>query len=399
MTALTTRTARSRTPRAARPFAFCALACAAAAASCARAQGGAEQTHAYALNWVRGSGADDCIASSVLAQRIEQILGPVFRAPDAADRALEGLIERDLAHARFTVNVRMTDRTGAVIGERRFEREAAECGAMTDSILLVVALMIDPSAGERGLPPELLGLLADGQEPGAALLADLARERAERERAAASAPAPAPPVTPAPAARRTPPPPRSPDPTATATRPALRFGLELALTGALSAWLQPSAAPGAGLGARVTTPWSFALDLGASYWLPSEVALARPTATGDGVEFHAASATLALCLVLAQLSAGTAVNACAGAALTTRWTSTDALGGRAQSAGPWLGPVLAAELRHAFTSRWFALIGASALGMFPRDTFFYANELGRGEQLFEPAAIAALVSAGIGARL
>ncbi|HMI90997.1 MAG TPA: hypothetical protein VK509_06515, partial [Polyangiales bacterium] len=84
--------ASTRTIRAARSFA-CALFALAAAAPGARAQA-TPQAPTFALNWVRGPGAEGCIASGELARRIEQLLGPVFRTQDVADRSIEGLVTR-----------------------------------------------------------------------------------------------------------------------------------------------------------------------------------------------------------------------------------------------------------------------------------------------------------------
>jgi len=330
----------TRRPRTlARPFAFALLAAATFAthmpARSARAQAvaGAEP-HGFALNWVRGPGAEACISSSELAARIAQLIGPVFREPDLADRAIEGLITAHGARPGFSVRLRMVDRAGAAVGERSFASDAAECGALTDSVLLVVALMIDPSAGDRGLPAELLGLLADDAAPGAALLAELERERAQRERAAQPLAVTVAQPAAEPAAQRAP---ASVPPAATrvsAARPhsALPPGpphqlqLELALTPALSYRLQPEVEPGIGAHARLITAWPVSFELGFSYWLPSEVELTQAP-PGSAVDFNAAVTTLSACLPVVRAKP-IAAFACAGAAVAVRWLETTALLGR-----------------------------------------------------------------------
>ena len=109
----------SRAPRSdARRLAFGLLAlCSLALVQRAAAQA-SDARQGYALNWVRAPGAEACISSSRLAERVEQLLGPVLRAPDASDRAIEGLVEP--AGNGFAVHLKTAERAGTALGERTF---------------------------------------------------------------------------------------------------------------------------------------------------------------------------------------------------------------------------------------------------------------------------------------
>ncbi|HMI89916.1 MAG TPA: hypothetical protein VK509_01070, partial [Polyangiales bacterium] len=293
---------------------------------------------------------------------------------------------------------------GGSIGERRFEREAAECSDLTDSILLVIALTIDPAAGERGLPAELLGLLAQEQEPGAALLADLEDERAERAAEAAEQPAVAvnadPPAAPQRAARSEPEP-------AVGTRVepgrplerdhAARWAIDLALAAAASAGVQPAIDLGASATVRLSTPWPIAFELGASYWLPSAAPLAKPAVRGESVDFQAALATLTACVPV--VSARVRISACAGGLLGARWTSGGVAVGAGASTRAFFGPATTVDARYALTRRWFALVAVSVVGAFPRDRFIYTDGLALRQPLYDPSAVAGWVALGLGVRL
>lgn len=378
----------SRTPRSdARRFAFILLAlCSLALVQRAAAQ---DERQGYALNWVRAPGAEACISSSRLAERVEQLLGPVLRAPDASDRAIEGLVEP--AGNGFTVRLRIANRAGSALGERSFGNDAAACRELDASIVLVLALMIDPSASERGLPPELLGMLDDAATPAADLLADLEREQAEQIRTAAVAPPAPEKARPAPAAPKPheKPPEKAPEQDS-------RLGLEIALVPALSYGNQPNIAPGLGLGARIDTG-IVSFELSGSLWMPSEVALEQSGARAL-TEFKSANAALAMCLPVAQLGQ-LSMSACAGVAFVARWFESDGLINTPENTRMLFGPSIAADARYALSSRWFVLAGASVMAMFPEENFFYTDGAGQKQSLFEPSVIGVTAGLGIGASL
>jgi hypothetical protein len=405
----------SRMPRSfARSFAFKALVCGAAILLHAlplraRAQANAGQ-HTYALNWVRGPGAEACISSSELAERVEQLLGPVFRAPDGASRAIEGLIAKAPSGAGFQVQLQIVDRSGVMVGERAFSSAAASCEAASAPALLVVALMIDPSASERGLPPDLLGLLDPGATPGSDLLADLERERAERALASAEGPRPsssserAPsepaPSEPAPRAtesaveehERAPERGRGPDPN---ERP---LALELTLGPLLGFEMQPNVALGVAVGIRVVTS-GIAFELGLNHWLASEIASTDPS-SGRRVltDLEASGASLRACFD-AMRDDDVAVTPCAGAALLVRSFESSALGNADERPRTSFGPLASLDVRYAVFGPWFALAGAGAVLLVPRDTFYYIDWVGQAQVFYEPSLIGFWGELGFGVRL
>lgn len=100
------------------------------------------------LSWVRLEGAESCVAPSALAAEVEQRLGrPVFRSPTEADLAVEGRAER--GDGVWRAVLRLTDRSGAVLGDRTVESRAASCDELGHVVAVTLALMIDPLA-----PPE-----------------------------------------------------------------------------------------------------------------------------------------------------------------------------------------------------------------------------------------------------
>jgi len=348
--------------------------------------------HAFALNWVRGQGAEACVSSSELAERVEQLLGPVFRAPDGASRAIEGLITKAPSGSGFEVQLQVVDRGGEVLGERAFSSDAPSCEAVSAPILLVVALMIDPSASERGLPPELLRLLEVGATPGPDLLADLERERAA---ALASAESP-PPSEPAPR-----PEPRATAPEAEVGVPRAQealLALELTLAPLLGFEIQPNVALGGAVGIRVVAS-GIAFELGLNHWLSSEVASTDPS-SGRSVltAFEASGASLRACFD-AMRDDDVAVTPCAGAALLVRSFESSALGSADERPRTSFGPVASLDVRYTVSGPWFALAGAGAVLLLPRDTFYYIDWVGQAQVFYEPSLIAFWGELGFGVRL
>jgi len=394
----------SRTPRsAARRFAFSLWAACLFAGLIPMQQLQAQaktERQGYALNWVRAPGAEACISSTELAQRIEQLIGPVLRAPDGADRAIEGLVEPRAAGSGFAVHLRIGDRAGSALGERSFVGDAAACRELDASIVLVLVLTIDPSASERGLPPELLGMLDDRATPAADLLVELEREREheiERSKRADAEPQPAlaptaPAAPPKPLARAP-----TPAPTHRQRTTAASTSFELAIAPALSYGIQPEVAPGLGASARLSIGW-LAFELGGNLWLPSEITLGDAATPSARIELSAASATLAACLQMARL-ASLRLAACAGGAFVTRSYARENLINGAGQSSALFGPNASVDGRYALSTKVFAIASAGLLVILPRDRFFYTDGVGDERSAYDPSLLGVTVALGIGARL
>jgi len=104
---------------------------------------GAEQR--WGLTW---KAADGCIQAAELAERVERRLGhPVFGTEP--DLRIDGyLIAADGTpkNAKWRARLTLVDSHGTVRGSRDVTSAEASCRAIDDSLVLVVAVMIDPSA-------------------------------------------------------------------------------------------------------------------------------------------------------------------------------------------------------------------------------------------------------------
>ncbi len=96
--------------------------------------------------------AESCITAAELGTRVEAHLHrPVFVSPSAADISIEGRIEKSPS-GTFHAVVGGTRRDGTSLGTRDLVSEGSDCRALDDSLVLVVALMIDPDA-DGSAPP------------------------------------------------------------------------------------------------------------------------------------------------------------------------------------------------------------------------------------------------------
>ncbi|MFT3840831.1 MAG: hypothetical protein QM723_27830 [Myxococcaceae bacterium] len=99
----------------------------------------------WGLTW---KAADGCIQAAELAERVERRLGrPVFGAEP--DLRIDGyLVSADGTpkNAKWRARLTLIDAHGTVEGSRDVTTADASCRGIDDSLVLVVAVMIDPSA-------------------------------------------------------------------------------------------------------------------------------------------------------------------------------------------------------------------------------------------------------------
>ncbi|MBN8609268.1 MAG: hypothetical protein J0L92_01700 [Deltaproteobacteria bacterium] len=97
------------------------------------------------LGWSRGPGTEMCATAIQLGEEVEAILGRdvLVAAPDA-ELSLEGRIER--AGEGFRAVIAVTRRDGSSEGERIYTHPGVNCRDATESIALILALLIDPDA-------------------------------------------------------------------------------------------------------------------------------------------------------------------------------------------------------------------------------------------------------------
>jgi hypothetical protein len=114
---------------------------------CARADDGAGAP-TYALSWVYGAEAHDCIRPQELARAVERRLGRAAIASMAdATFVIDGRIERVDGDLAATIVLRAAD--GDVLGERRVTSRESDCHTLDRPLSLVVALIIDPDAARE----------------------------------------------------------------------------------------------------------------------------------------------------------------------------------------------------------------------------------------------------------
>lgn len=111
------------------------------------AQDADDAPRSSALAWVRLPGAEACPSAQEVARAVEARLGrAVFVAAGDAELTIEGRAEASADAAGFRAVVRITDATGAVLGERTLEQPGDDCAALLAPLALAIALTIDPDA-------------------------------------------------------------------------------------------------------------------------------------------------------------------------------------------------------------------------------------------------------------
>lgn len=121
------------------------LAAAALAIGVACASRAYAESSSSALSWVRLPGAESCIATAELGERIERHLGrSVLVSPSVADISIEGRVARQ--SKQFKATIGGAKRDGTPMGTRELVSTTGSCRELDDALVLAIALMIDPDA-------------------------------------------------------------------------------------------------------------------------------------------------------------------------------------------------------------------------------------------------------------
>lgn len=108
----------------------------------------AQAKRAAALNWVRMPGAESCVDGVTLAASVEQRLGGrVFFAPAEATLVVEGHAER--TQQGYRALLRIADPEGTALGDRELQTAGKDCTELGETVVLVLAVMIDPDGEVR----------------------------------------------------------------------------------------------------------------------------------------------------------------------------------------------------------------------------------------------------------
>lgn len=365
-----------------------ALACAVLACICC-VPSGARAQRTSSLSWVRLRGTEDCISTQALAERVEQRVGhAVFVSASQADLSLEGHVERSVKPSAFIATLVVSDRSGHVLGRRVLRAPGEHCDALTASLVLVIAIAIDPRAalpadGPADLSPEAKSMLEQLGLP------ELSDERIRAElgvpEAAEQATPPAQEAHPAPA-----PAPAAPTPPPAASREdAARIEISLRLSGEIGVLPHPSL--GLALGPSILVSDLLAVDVWLTALLPRSAAV--PAAHG-AASFTLIGAGAGAC---ARFDADRPLElrACGGlrgGVLLSQGRDFD----RDHSAsGAWLEPTLYAAV--VFRSGRWLLTGRAGAGVpLVRDEFRYQDSDNQFHTLHRAWPLVARLELGAG---
>ena len=355
--------------------------------SSAGAQERGQQGGRFQLRWVREGGAESCVSGAALARLLEQTLGPAV-AP-APPVLLEGRARSVALPARFSITIVVRDaQSGEVVGERDLTTGETKCSALTPSVLLVLAMSVDPNENRQGLPEGVVEELRRGREEDVDVWpAVAAGAPTEPKIAAIVAVAPPKPII-------------NPRVDDRARRDGATPADETAVTGAfaVSAQVLPDPATGVSLGARLPLPRAWSLSVTLLGWLPQSVPLkGSPYLVAESVELNAAQLGLDLCRSL--YGDRVRLNICGGVSVGARWVSATALANRINAVRAFYGPELGLEPVWRLAPSWFIVANVTGSLALRRDRFTYANHFGQTQPFFEPSRWSGRALLGLGARL
>jgi hypothetical protein len=346
------------------------------------------------LSWVRIEGAEDCISTQSLAERVEQRLGRrVFVSASQADLSLEGRVERTSAKDAVVATLVVSDREGRVLGRRVLRVRGESCQPLEASLVLVIAIAIDPGAslpavGESdALSEEARTMLEqlDLPELGPQQIAELAVPDAAAQ---TPAPAPAAPVSAPSMASATNASARDGRPEAPRPSPiALRVGASLAL----EIGVLPEPAAGVAVGVTIAPSWLLPVDVWVSTLFAQDHAVADAAGSGRLQLFIGG---LALCPAL-DVTSRLSMRLCSGLRAGVLSGRGHGFAASTSSTGPWVEAVLG-------TGLWLRLgrislhtaVGAGVPAV--RDTFSYVDRLGARRVLHRAEPVTGRFELGAG---
>jgi hypothetical protein len=362
--------------------------------SAAQAQSSA-MVEPYRLTWVRERGAESCISGAALTRLLEQVLGSPATA-SGLPIVLEGEVAQAAPPLRWRVHVRVVDAHGELVGERDLTSAELPCSSLTSSVLLILAMSIDPNAARDGLPPGVVEELRRDRSEDVDVWPAQPTEKVEPRADASAQPATlALQTSSAPALRAA----RvAPHPSFQGEGRGTPSFAQLFGAAALSAQLLPELSPGLALGVRWALPSSWSFSAHGVVWAPREVSITSPRAHADGVSFGATHAATEACLRVLGESA-LSVDACAGAVLGFRWVVASALGTKDNPWRAYFAPLLGLETGFATGKGWFFRGGVTAMASLRSDSFSYRDASGAAQPLFAPSVVSGYTFFGLGKRL
>ena len=317
----------------------------------------ADSPRPSSLSWVRLEGAESCIGGRALALAVERRLGAeVFVSPARASVSVEGRIERTTEPDGWRAVITISDESGAQLGARLLESDAARCDALGEQITLVIAVMIDPDAALRPAP-------AAPPVPAPEVIV-------EHEIVPVAVPVPycAPP-------------------------PAAPWRAGAGAGAIFSLGLLPGIGVGAETRARLAPPRWPVLQLGAAVWIP------RRAGSGSiGASFFLAHASLALC-PLSTSRGGFDLSGCVGFQLGALRAGGFGFDLSLVQQQIVFNPVAGAEVRRRLAGPLVAALGLEMIFPVVRDRFDYQGTAGQRLDVFQMTPAAGALSASVSVEL
>lgn len=358
----------------------------------------AQAQRTSSLGWVRLEGAEQCIATQELAQRVEQRVGhAVFVSAAQADLAIEGRVERAADADAFVATLVVSDRSGRELGRRVLRAPGGDCRALEPALVLVIAIGLDPDAA---LPAtqQPAGLSSDTQ----ALLSQLelpkTNEQALRDLAVPDPNA----VRPEPTAVDLETPPERPQHAAgkpasqelppLPAEPVNRATVTIGITGEVG--VLPDTALGGTLRITLAIGAFWPLELSVTGLLPDRQALA---ASPGVAEIGLIAAGLALCTPSNAMRT-LEFFACAGPRAGALDAHGDGFAQDRATTSPWfeLAALGATRLRLGAARSWVLQLTVAAGAPMIRDAFRYEDEQGRMRDLFRAEPVVGRIELGTG---
>jgi len=348
-----------------------------------------ETPRAPRLTWTRAAEAESCVGVEELQRMLAQVLGNTTMSSPLGDASIEGVVSRGEKPETWRARVRVVRADGAIVGQRELATRQPLCSALTPSVLLVLLVLLEPDAAERGLPTEVVQAIteqadaeaqAQTQDHIAAAPTELAPDRIlPSGTVAANAPRQITTTSATPAGR------------------SLRWRVHLEPS--VSFGLLPSAVLGLSAGVGLVTRDRWQMSLVAAYGGTDQLEL-EPNAyvAGGHVVASALLFELAVCPELAA-RARWSLNGCVGAVLVRRSFETPALSVHTDPVRLSLGPSLGGECRIALTDLWHVLLRASTAMPLPRERFVYEDGEDAAHHVYTPGRVFASLGLGLGAEL
>lgn len=105
---------------------------------------------APAINWVRTTGAQQCLGAFELAERVEERVGRVIFVPPSEAEVLVGGHVSPRDGGGYVVWLRVNDQAGVVLGERRIEFDGEDCSVIEGAVVKIISVTLYPNTGLVG---------------------------------------------------------------------------------------------------------------------------------------------------------------------------------------------------------------------------------------------------------